>query len=123
MAISQDLSGAFEKEVDKLETKLKEYTDKKASIDKQITQYRAEILEFTKEIDNLEKQKAEIAWDKSLPTREIINQEATKDVEHAEVSLNLGLEVESLEETHDRLMARLNVSKVKLEEFKSKFPI
>lgn len=50
------------KKIDKLETKLQEYTNKKASFDEDITQRHAKILEFTKEIDNSEKQKAELAW-------------------------------------------------------------
>lgn len=78
---------------------------------------------MTKEIDNLEKQKAELVGEKSLPIQEIIDQKATKGVKHVEVSLNLGPEVESLEETHDQLMARLNFSNIKLKEFKSKFPV
>lgn len=70
---------------------------------------------MTKEIENLEKQKDEFSWEKSLPTREIIDQEATKGVKYSEVALNLGLEIESLEETHGRLTARINFSKTKLE--------
>lgn len=78
---------------------------------------------MTKEIGNLENQKAELTWDKSLPTREIIDQEAAKGVKHVEASLHLGHEIESLEETDDRLTTRLKFSKTKLEEFKSKFPV
>lgn len=62
-----------------------------------------------------------------MPTQEILDQEVEhvveQGVEHVEVALNMGLKFESLEETHDRLMTRLNFSKIKLEEFKFKFPI
>lgn len=121
MVVSWDLSNAHEKEVNKLENKLQEYTDKKASLDKHISQCRAKILELTKEIVNLEKQKVELAREKSLDTRETIYQEATKGVEHVEVVINLGLEIDYLEEAHDRLNATLEFSKTKLKEFKSKF--
>lgn len=123
MVVAWDLSDVSEKEVDKLETKLQEYTDEKTSLDEQISQQRAKILELSKEIGNLEKHKVGLAWEKSLPTREVIDQKAIKGVEHAEVALNLGLEVESMEETQDRLMARLNFSNIKLEKFKSKFHV
>lgn len=91
-----DLSGAPEQEFDKLETKLHEYTDKEALLDGQIAQRRAKIVELNKEIDNLEKQKVELAWEKYIPTREMIDEEAAKGVEHVDVSLNVGLEINSL---------------------------
>lgn len=58
-----------------------------------------------------------------MPTREIIDQEATRGVEHAEVALGLVLEIDSLVETYERLTPRLNFSKTKLEDFKSKFHV
>lgn len=64
-----DLSGTFEKEVDKLENQLKEYLDKKVSFDDQISNRCAQIVELTKEIESLEKQNDDLEWDKSLPTR------------------------------------------------------
>lgn len=90
--IAWDLSSAFEQEVDKLETKLQEYTDKKALLDNQIAQRQKNIAELNKEIDNLEREKVELTWEKSLPTREMIDKEAIKGIEHAKVSLNLGRE-------------------------------
>lgn len=123
MTVAYDLSSASEQEVDKLKTRLQEYTDKKALLDDQIAQRRENIVELNKEIDNLEKEKNELVWEKSLPTREMIDKEAIKGVEHVEVTLNLGLEINSLEEVCDLLTARLDFSKTKLEEFKSKFPI
>lgn len=62
-------------------------------------------------------------WEESLPTREMIDEKDTRGVEHAEIALNLGLEINCLEEIHDWLVARLNFSNIKLEEFISKFPI
>lgn len=87
MIVVWDLSGALKKEVDMLENWLQEYLDKMASLDEQISNRCTWIVKLTKEIDNLEKQKVELAWEKSLPTREIINQKATKDVEHSEAAL------------------------------------
>lgn len=51
----------------------------------------------------------------------MIDEEAIKGVEHAKTAIKLRLEVTSLEETHDRLIARLDFSKTKLGEFKSNF--
>lgn len=92
------LSSVSEKEVDKIETNLQEYTDKKAVLGKQILQRRSKIAKLNKEIDNLEKEKAETSWEKSLPTKEMIDEEATKGVEHAEAALKPRRETNSLEE-------------------------
>ena len=97
MTVAWDLSSAFEQEVDKLEIKLQEYIDKKALLDDQIVQGRAKILELNREIENMEKEKYELAWKKSLPTREMTEEEATRGVELAEAALNLGLKINSLE--------------------------
>lgn len=51
----------------------------------------------------------------------MIDEEVIRGVEHAKAALNLGLEVNSLEEIHDRLISRLDFSHTKLEKFKSKF--
>lgn len=45
----------------------------------------------------------------------------TKGVEHSEVDIQLGNEVNILEEASDPLNTRLAFSKAKLEDFKSKF--
>lgn len=121
--VAWDLSNAYEKEVYNLETELREYLDKKASLDEQISERHARVAKLTKEIHNLEKQKAELVWEKSLSTWDIIDQKATKGVKHTEVALGLGLKIDLLEETFDCLTTRLNFSKTKLEDFKSKFPI
>lgn len=121
MTVVWDLSSASEQEVDKLETKLREYTDKNFVLDEQIAQCRAKIAELNEEIENLEKEKVELAWENSLPTRKMIDEEATKGVEHVEVTLNPGLEINSLEEICDLLNSILDFSKTKLEDFKSKF--
>ena len=97
MAVAWDASSTSEHEVNKLEAKLQYYTDKKASIDDKIAHRRVKIFELNKEIEHLEKEKVELAWERSLPTREMIGKEATRGVEHAEAALNLGLEVNSLE--------------------------
>lgn len=55
MTVAWDLSGASEKEVDKLKNKLQAYLDKKASFDDQISNCRARIAELTKEIKSLDK--------------------------------------------------------------------
>lgn len=81
------------------------------------------ILELSKEINNLDKEKAKLASGWALPTKEMIDVEATKGVEHTERTLKLGMEIMSLEELHDRLRARLDLSKSKLEEFKSQFVV
>lgn len=85
MIVVLDLSGASEKEVDRLENQLQEYLDKKASFDDQISSRRARISKLNKEIENLEKQKDELEWEKSLLIRETTDQEATRGVEHGEV--------------------------------------
>ena len=121
MTVVWDLSSASEQEVDKLETKLQEYTDKNFVLDEQIAQCRAKIAELNKEIENLEKEKVEVAWENSLPARKMIDEEATKGVEHVEVTLNLGFEINSQEEICDLLNSILEFSKTKLEDFKSKF--
>lgn len=56
-----------------------------------------------------------------MPTRETIKKEATKGVEHGEVSLRLGNEVDTLEEASDRLNTELTFPKANLKEFKSRF--
>lgn len=91
MNVAWDASDASEKQVYKLKAKLHEYKDKKAFFDGKNSQRCTKILELTKEIDKLEKQKVELGWEKSLPTQEITDQEATKGVEHVEVALNLAL--------------------------------
>lgn len=53
--------------------------------------------------------------------REIIDQEATKGVEHSEVALWLGTEVSSLEEDRNLMKTRLAFSKTNLEDLKSQF--
>lgn len=53
----------------------------------------------------------------------MIDVESTKGVEHAKNMLKLGMEITPLEELHDRLRARLDLSKSKLEEFKAQFPV
>lgn len=53
----------------------------------------------------------------------MLDEEATKGVEHAEAALKPGHEINSLEEICDRLTSRLDFSKTKLEDLKSKFPI
>lgn len=58
MVVAWDLSDASKKEVNRIETKLHEYTYKKSSLDEQIAQHRSKILELTKEIDKMEKKKA-----------------------------------------------------------------
>lgn len=121
MIVAQDLSSASEQEVDKLKTKLQEYTDKKDLLDDQTSQHRANISKLNKEIINLEWEKVKVAWEYSLPTREMIDEESPKGVEHAEDALNLGLEINSLEETCDWMTAIIEFSNTKLEEFKSKF--
>lgn len=113
------LSGAFEKEADRLETQLQEYLDKKASFNDQISSCRARIVKLNKESENMEKKKAELEWEKSLPTRETIDQEAIRGVEHGEVSLQMGNKVNILEEASDLLNTRLAFFKAKLEDFKS----
>lgn len=87
MVEAWDLSGAFEKEVDRLENQLQEYLDKKSSFDDKISSCRARISELNKEITNLEKKKSELEWEKSFPTRETIDQEVTRGVKHGEVTL------------------------------------
>ena len=114
MIVVWDLSGVFKKEVDMLENWLQEYLDKMASLDEQISNRCTWIAELTKEIDNLEKQKVELAWEKSLPIREMIDKEAIRGIQYAEVALNLGLGINSLEETCDGLTAILDLSKTKL---------
>lgn len=74
------------------------------------------------EIKKFEKQKVEVGLKQLLPTREIIDQEETKGVEHSETALRLGTEVDSLEEARDHMITRLVFSKAKLEDFKFKFP-
>lgn len=121
MIVAWELSSASEQEVSKLKTKLQKYTDKKDLLEDQIAQCRAKMTKLNKHIDNLEKEKFELVWERSLPTREMIDEEVTRGIEHAKVGLNLGLEINSLEEIYDRMTARLDFSQTKLEEFKSKF--
>lgn len=71
----------------------------------------------------MERQKDELKWDKSFPTRETIDQEATRGIKHGEVSLQLGNEVDILEDASDELNTRLAFYKAKVEDFKSRFPI
>lgn len=68
------MSGASKKDVDKLENQLQEYLDNKDSFDDQISSCHARISEINKESEILKKQKDELEWDKSLPTRDIIDQ-------------------------------------------------
>lgn len=61
VVVAWDASSAFEQEVNKLEAKLQDYTNKKTSIDDKIAHRRAKILELNKEIEILEKEKVEMA--------------------------------------------------------------
>lgn len=68
MVVAWDLSGAFGKEVIRLENQIQGYLDRKALLDTYVADCQAQIAELTKEIDNQERKKAELAWEKSMPT-------------------------------------------------------
>lgn len=56
-----------------------------------------------------------------MATREIIDQEMTKGIEHGEDALRMGTKVDSLEEASDYLNTRIAFSKLNLQDFKPKF--